>query len=144
MGRCHSFWAQFHWQVTKCQTLHHTRMHRNNYQLQFKIHRWPQRSQSHQPAHPAASMEPDGIFIHRFVSGNYPTVLKFILSSNSYIVICVWFAAAPTFTESDYRANIANKNDSQYMRTAGGQSDFAPRYPVYTAQTLPPLPNTQS
>lgn len=51
--------------------------------------------------------------------------------------------APPTYTESGYRANIVDKNESQYMRTAGGQSDFAPRYPVFSAQNLPPLPNTQ-
>lgn len=55
----------------------------------------------------------------------------------------VLFVAAPTYTESGYRANIVDKNESQYMRTAGGQNDFAPRYPVFSGQALPPLPNTQ-
>lgn len=54
------------------------------------------------------------------------------------------FAAAPTYAESEYRANIVDKNDSQYMRTAGGQNEFAPRYPVFSGQALPPAANTQN
>lgn len=52
--------------------------------------------------------------------------------------------APPSYAESEYRANIVDKNDSEHTRLAGGQDQFAPRYPVYTAQTLPNLPNTQN
>lgn len=57
---------------------------------------------------------------------------------------CFVLVAAPTYPESAYRANIVDKNESQYMRTAGDQNGFAPRYPVYSAQALPLLPNTQT
>lgn len=55
----------------------------------------------------------------------------------------ILFPAAPTYAESEYRANIVDKNESQHMRTTGGQNDFAPRYPVYAGQALPSLPNMQ-
>lgn len=146
MVHCQSCWERFHWQRIKCQTLHHTRMHHNKLQLQFKIHLWHQHSQSHQLAQQEAPMEPDGIYIHQFVSWIHQFIYFIICSSNPECIFTFihYFAAAPIFTESGYRGNIIDKNESQYMRNAGGQNDFAPRYPVYTAQTLPPLPNTQT
>lgn len=54
-----------------------------------------------------------------------------------------FFPAAPTYAESEYRANILDKNDSQHMRTAGGQNDFAPRYPFFAGQALPSAPNVE-
>ncbi|XP_031621450.1 arrestin domain-containing protein 17 [Contarinia nasturtii] len=48
----------------------------------------------------------------------------------------------PSYGESEYRANIVDKNDSQHTRVSGGQNDFAPRYPVYAS--APTLPNVQN
>lgn len=83
----------------------------------------------------------------------YPTIRKFIfifssilftiIKFNDFFPSIFSFSAAPTYAESDYRANIVDKNESQHMRTAGGQSDFAPRYPVFSGQALPVLPNMQ-
>lgn len=41
------------------------------------------------------------------------------------------FAAPPTFTESQFKANIVGKNDSEHTRTVGSQQ-YAPRYPTYS------------
>lgn len=76
----------------------------------------------------------------------YPSIRKSKSPFHSfYLLICLFSSipAAPTYDESAYRANIVDKNESQHMRTAGGQADFAPRYPVFSAHALPPLPNTQ-
>lgn len=62
---------------------------------------------------------------------------------HSYRIILIFFlsTAPPSYGESEYRANIVDKNDSQHTHFAVGQNEFAPRYPVYTAQTLPTAPN---
>lgn len=130
------FWERFHWHQTKCQQLRRTLMFRNRLRL-FKIHHWHPHNQYRQLAR---LMEPDGIFIHRFVSLIY---IHCYFQSISFSKLYCSLAAPPIFTESGYRGNMVNKNESQYMRMADGQNDFAPRYPVYSAQNLPQLPNTQ-
>lgn len=50
----------------------------------------------------------------------------------------MFLTAAPTFAEGQFRAKINDKNDSEHTLMAGGNSDFAPRYPVFMA-TAPPL-----
>lgn len=55
-----------------------------------------------------------------------------------------WQIAPPSYAESQYRANIGDKTDSEHTQFSNGQNDFAPRYPVYTSATLPTLPNAKN
>lgn len=125
-------------------------MYHNNNRLQFKIHHKHQHSQFLQLVQMVILLQPDGISIHRFVS-----VIHIVCISNICINSIDWFlkimfsyirhqTAPPTYAESEYRANIVDKNDSQHTRLVGDQNEFAPRYPVYMAQALPTLPNTQN
>lgn len=79
----------------------------------------------------------------------YPTIRRLFFNSNIIIIefeIIInihssLLIAPPSYAESEFRANIVDKNDSQHIRVAPGQNEFAPRYPTYTAAALPPLPN---
>lgn len=55
------------------------------------------------------------------------SVLKFDVIYKFFIL-----PAPPSYAESQYRANIVDKNDSEHTRLVGDQT-FAPRYPVYAA-----------
>lgn len=72
-------------------------------------------------------------FIHRYVSFNKKK-RRFLIESFS----C--YTAPPTYAESQYRANIVDKNDTQHTVFASGQTEFAPRYPTYAGTMLPALP----
>lgn len=82
-----------------------------------------------------------------FVSINswvFSIFIKFDISFGKTNIFFRLQIAPPTYGESEYRANIVDKNDSQHTRLAGGQDQFAPRYPVYTGQSLPTLPDKQN
>lgn len=117
-------------------------MYRNSNHLQFRIHHKHPHNRYLQLVHPAIQMLSVGIYIHRFVSLFPKTTFHLTFSSKSYIYLSYIRTAPPSYAESEYRAKIVDKNDSQHTRITGGQSEFAPRYPVYVAQPLPALPNT--
>lgn len=138
-------WAQFRWQALsqqiRCRTL---TFHRN----QYKIHHWHQLNQSHRRVRRQFRMTLVflagiwAICTQQFV--RFPIISSFnskLLARDVIIIQSFLSLAPPSYAESEYRANIVDKNDSQHIRVAPGQSEFAPRYPTYTATALPPLPN---
>lgn len=142
---CQSPLVPFRWQrLNHCQIQHRIRMWCSNSPLN-QIHHKHQRNQSRRPVHQAIQIHSDGICIHRFVrviQFEKVLLIRFYFIRFKWLIISIFKTAPPSFAESGYRANIVDKNDSEHTRLNDGQA-FAPRYPVYTGQTLPTAPNPQ-
>lgn len=72
----------------------------------------------------------------------YPTIRKFFHAFNTKKPskkLQNSIAAPPTFSESQFKAKILGKNDSEHTRTVGSQ-EYAPRYPTYSF--MPSAPPT--
>lgn len=50
------------------------------------------------------------------------------------------FLAPPSFAESQYKATITDKHDSEHTKIVGA-NEFAPRYPVYAFTPSAPPAN---
>lgn len=82
-----------------------------------------------------------GIFIHQCVSNSFSVcIFENEISKLEYFALSLSIAP-PTYEESEYKAKIADKNDTEHTR---GQTEFAPRYPIFSGAALPPLPNTNN